>query len=129
VPMNPLLKGPEVAYHLEDSGARLLVAWNGFEEAARAGADAAGAECLLVTPGEFEAILGSATPVTEVTERSDDDPAVIIYTSGTTGRPKGAMLTHANVRAGAEVAKGLVDAGPDTVALAALPLFHVFGMN
>ncbi|MFZ0091318.1 MAG: long-chain fatty acid--CoA ligase [Solirubrobacteraceae bacterium] len=129
VPMNPLLKGREVAYHLADSGARLMVGWHGFAEHARAGGDEAGAECLLVTPGEFEDLLGSATAVDEVKDRADDDPALIIYTSGTTGTPKGATLTHGNLRAGAQVGRDLVDAGPETVAVATLPLFHVFGMN
>jgi long-chain acyl-CoA synthetase len=36
---------------------------------------------------------------------------------------------HSNLAAGAEVARDLVDAGPDWVSLAVLPLFHVFGMN
>ena len=35
VPMNVLLKGREVRYYLEDPGAKALIAWNGFEEAAR----------------------------------------------------------------------------------------------
>src|ERR671927_1085565 len=43
VPMNPLLKGREVAYHLSDSGAKVLIAWHQFEDAAREGADDAGA--------------------------------------------------------------------------------------
>jgi long-chain acyl-CoA synthetase len=67
--------------------------------------------------------------VQEPTERANGDPAVIIYTSGTTGTPKGATLTHSNLSHGADVAVDLVDAGPDSVALATLPLFHVFGMN
>jgi long-chain acyl-CoA synthetase len=129
VPMNPLLKAREVGYHLSDSGAKVLIAWHGFAEAAQGGAEEAGAECILATPGEFEQTLGAAEPVEEITEREDDDPAVIIYTSGTTGTPKGATLTHANLAAGAETARDLVDAGPDTVTLATLPLFHVFGMN
>jgi long-chain acyl-CoA synthetase len=129
VPMNPLLKGREVRYHLKDSGAKVLVAWHGFAEPAQAGAEEAGAECILVTPGEFEQALGEAEPVEEIADRADDDPAVIIYTSGTTGTPKGATLTHPNLAAGAETARDLVDAGPDTVTLATLPLFHVFGMN
>ena len=129
VPMNPLLKAREVGYHLSDSGAKALIAWHGFAEAAQGGADEAGAECILATPGEFEQTLGAAEPVEEIAEREDDDPAVIIYTSGTTGTPKGATLTHANLAAGAETAQDLVDAGPDTVTLATLPLFHVFGMN
>jgi long-chain acyl-CoA synthetase len=129
VPMNPLLKGREVGYHLKDSGAKLLVAWHGFAEPAQAGSEEAGAELILVTPGEFEQALGGAEPVEEIADRADDDPAVIIYTSGTTGTPKGATLTHSNLAAGAETARDLVDAGPETVTLATLPLFHVFGMN
>ena len=129
VPMNPLLKAREVAYHLQDSGARLLVAWPQFAEAAEGGADEAGAECMLTRPGEFEGLLGEAEPVENATERADDDPAVIIYTSGTTGTPKGATLTHATLAAGASTARELVDIGPEDVTVATLPLFHVFGMN
>ena len=58
VPMNVLLKRREVAYYLSDSGAKLLFAWHGFAEDAQAGAEQAGAECLLVEPGEFEQQVG-----------------------------------------------------------------------
>src|SRR5580704_14576157 len=43
VPMNVLLKKREISFYLEDSGARLLFAWDGFAVDAQAGADAAGA--------------------------------------------------------------------------------------
>jgi long-chain acyl-CoA synthetase len=129
VPMNPLLKDREVAYHLSDSGAKALVAWHQFEDAARRGSERAQAECIVAKPGEFEQLIGDVEPVDEVADRADDDAAVIVYTSGTTGTPKGATLTHSNIASGAEVARELVDAGPDSVALATLPLFHVFGMN
>ena len=39
VPMNPLLKGREVAYYLNDPGAKILFAWHGFEEPATTGAE------------------------------------------------------------------------------------------
>jgi long-chain acyl-CoA synthetase len=129
VPMNPLLKRDELAYHLSDAGARLMLGWHEFEEECGIGAAKADAECILVEPGEFEGLLDREVPVDEVVDRADDDAAVIIYTSGTTGRPKGAVLTQGNLRAGAEVARDLVDAGVESVAVAALPLFHVFGMN
>src|SRR4051794_23859147 len=129
VPMNPLLKGREVEYHLTDSDAKVLVAWHGFAEPAQEGSQGAGAECVIVEPGEFEQLLGGAEAVDDVVDRADDDAAVIIYTSGTTGTPKGATLMHSNLASGAEVARELVDAGPDSVGLATLPLFHVFGMN
>jgi long-chain acyl-CoA synthetase len=129
VPMNPLLKAREVAFHLSDSGARVVFAWTQFADAARAGAESAGAECVVVAPGEFEQRLGAAEPARELAEREPDDTAVIIYTSGTTGTPKGAQLTHHNLLDSAAVALDLVDTGPDSVALGALPMFHVFGMN
>ncbi len=42
VPMNVLLKRREVTFYLEDPGAKLLFAWEGFEEDARAGAEGRG---------------------------------------------------------------------------------------
>src|SRR5262245_38325494 len=46
VPMNVLLKQREIAFYLEDSGAKLLLAWHGFAEEAAAGAAEAGAELI-----------------------------------------------------------------------------------
>src|SRR4051794_17865094 len=129
VPMNPLLKDREIAYHLSDSGAKLLLGWAGFADAAQAGAEQAGADHLLVDLEGVTALLGGAEPGEDVADRADDDPALIIYTSGTTGTPKGATLTHRNISAGARSGRDLVDADADTVTVATLPLFHVFGMN
>src|SRR5712671_105740 len=54
VPMNVLLKGREVGFYLSDPGAKLVFAWHDFAEAAEQGAAEAGAELILVTPGEIE---------------------------------------------------------------------------
>jgi len=129
VPMNVLLKGREVAFYCSDPESKLLFAWHDFAEAAQAGADQAGTECILVKPGEFEELVGSAPPVADVADRAEDDTAVILYTSGTTGKPKGAELTHTNLRRNVEVATGLFDLGEDAVTLGALPLFHSFGQT
>src|SRR5437588_744503 len=98
VPMNVLLKRREVAFYLRDSGARLLFAWEGFAQDAQSGAQDAGAECVLVVPDEFEDLVGRAQPRTELVDTDDEDTAVILYTSGTTGTPKGAELTHVNLK-------------------------------
>src|SRR5205085_4450656 len=129
VPMNVLLKGREVAFYCSDPESKIVFAWHEFADAAEAGAEQAGSECILVQPGEFEALVGEAAPDTEVADRADDDTAVILYTSGTTGKPKGAELTHANLRRNVEVAAGLFDLGDDAVTLGALPLFHSFGQT
>ena len=129
VPMNVLLKKREVTFYLEDSGAKLLFAWHGFAEDAGAGAEAAGAECILVDPEEFVQTVGAAEEVDETADADDDDTAVILYTSGTTGKPKGAELTHGNLIRNAEVSRGLFGLGSDAVVLGALPLFHSFGQT
>jgi long-chain acyl-CoA synthetase len=129
VPMNVLLKRREVAFYLSDPGARVVFAWHEFEDEARAGADEAGAECIVVRPGEFEQLLATAPPVWETAGKVGSDTAVILYTSGTTGRPKGAELTHANLRRNVEVMTQIFSIGPEDVILGALPLFHAFGQT
>jgi long-chain acyl-CoA synthetase len=140
VPMNPLLKGREVAYYLSDSGARLIFAWHGFADPAREGAAAVGpgqsgtaqaeAELIVVDGDGFPDLLASVTPDFQVADADDEDTAVILYTSGTTGHPKGAELTHANLISNTEVSRAdIVRAGPDDVIFGGLPLFHVFGQT
>jgi long-chain acyl-CoA synthetase len=129
VPMNVLLKKREVEFYLRDSGAKLLFAWEGFAEDAQAGAEQAGAECVIVEMLGFQELVGAAEPVTEVADPADDDTAVILYTSGTTGTPKGAELTHANLTKNCKIALGLFGLGSDAVTLGALPLFHSFGQT
>jgi long-chain acyl-CoA synthetase len=129
VPMNVLLKEREVEFYLADPGAKLLFAWHDFADAAEKGARAAGAECVLVKPGDFERLLAAVEPRREVAERAEDDSAVILYTSGTTGKPKGAELTHSNLIRNVEVVDGMFGFDERTVTLGALPLFHSFGQT
>src|SRR4051812_18178566 len=130
VPMNVLLKGREVAFYLKDSGAKVVFAWHGFAEAAEAGAKEAGAELILVTPGEFEQLVMDAPRAPEDAPREGSDTAVILYTSGTTGTPKGAELTHDNLRENCTTtARTLVQITEEDMILGALPLFHSFGQT
>ena len=129
VPMNPLLKSREVTYYLADSGSTLMFAWAGAEVEARAGAAQAATDIFVVEPATFLETLPAADG-SEVVERNGDDTAVILYTSGTTGQPKGAELTHENLRRNAEVVvSDLLHLTSDDVVFGGLPLFHSFGQT
>jgi long-chain acyl-CoA synthetase len=129
VPMNVLLNRREVAFYLSDPAAEQVIAWHGCAAEAQAGASVAGAECLVVEPDAFARTLEATEPLPEVAEHAPGDTAVILYTSGTTGTPKGAELTHGNLRRNVEVVLELFSLERDDVILGALPLFHSFGQT
>ncbi|MGY1714097.1 long-chain fatty acid--CoA ligase [Geodermatophilus sp. SYSU D01106] len=141
VPLNPLLKAPEVAYHLSDSGAKALVTFDAFaDEAVKGAAEAGGVPVWVVSAGQaaapadttpFDELVaaGAGADPAEVEQMSPEDTAVIIYTSGTTGRPKGAELTHFQAYMAASVAAETFAYREDDVSMAVLPLFHVFGLS
>jgi long-chain acyl-CoA synthetase len=130
VPMNPLLKAREVAYHLTDSEARLAFAWHTAATEVTQGAATAGVEAIAVDPATFVGGLAEHAPSAGIVDRAADDTAVILYTSGTTGQPKGAELTHDNLLRNAEVFQSdFVHLGPDDVVFGGLPLFHSFGQT
>ncbi len=61
--------------------------------------------------------------------RSGDEPALIGYTSGTTGRPKGAVLSHANLLASVRALELAWRWTPGDTLVLALPLFHMHGLG
>jgi acyl-CoA synthetase (AMP-forming)/AMP-acid ligase II len=113
--------GPEVIGHSEEVAAHLskrpkIVAME---------ADGAGDNPL------YEAWRDAAPDSDPAIAISAQDVAVQLYTSGTTGKPKGAMLTHANIlsgrRAAAEAKMPWNEWGPDDVSLVAMPVAHIGG--
>lgn len=129
VPMNVLLKGREVEFYLKDPAAKACYAWADFGEDAAIGAEGTDAELTLVKPGEFEALLGAATPIEQIVDRGGDDTAVILYTSGTTGTPKGAELTHENLISNRKTVVDMFSLTPGDIIFGGLPLFHSFGQT
>jgi long-chain acyl-CoA synthetase len=127
VPIYLLLTPAEIAYILQDSGAKLLVAHVARAEEAAKAAQLAGVPVHLVGAGTGDS---SAPALRSYVSRDPEDPAVTIYTSGTTGVPKGAILTHLNLVMNATVSA--YDCNGTTasdVALGCLPLFHIFGQT
>ena len=74
---------------------------------------------------------GSGSPdlAGRVRQRRGDEPALIGYTSGTTGRPKGAVLSHANLLASVRALELAWRWTADDVLVLALPLFHMHGLG
>jgi malonyl-CoA/methylmalonyl-CoA synthetase len=106
VPANERYTASELDYLASDSGAKLR----------------------LESLDGIRAALDAAAPDPLADEPADDAIATICYTSGTTGRPKGAILTHANL---AGTIEGLHEAwrwSSEDVLIHALPLFHIHGL-
>jgi long-chain acyl-CoA synthetase len=130
VPMNPLLKAGEITYTWNDSGTRLAVVFPLFAEEATKAASVTGTEVIITVPGEWDAELARTEPTELVANRTSEDTAVILYTSGTTGQPKGAELTHDNLRSNVRTTiETVLPMGPGDVIFGGLPLFHSFGQT
>jgi long-chain acyl-CoA synthetase len=146
VPLNVLLKGREIGYHLNDSQARAYLCFQGTADLPMGTEGYAGfgqadgcehfflitADPAAPSPIEGAETMGQALagqpPVFETVLAEETDPAVILYTSGTTGQAKGAELSHSNLILNALTCNRLFGSAPATdTHLLVLPLFHSFG--
>jgi long-chain acyl-CoA synthetase len=120
VPVNPEATEHELRTVLADSGARLLLSTTPR--------DLPGVLTLSLRPEGLAEVAAAA--VGPVGSPADAEAlAVLLYTAGTSGEPKAAMLSHRALLSHLRHFQtfGVLDA--DTVVLAMLPLFHVFGLN
>jgi fatty-acyl-CoA synthase len=132
VPINIRLSQQEIAYILDNSGARILIATHEFTEMARALATSTGVRAIIADdePGdetsEYETLLDSAESLP--TEPMDEMSLLAInYTSGSTGRPKGVMYTHRGAYLQALAMAFHSQLGLDSSYLWTLPMFHCNG--
>jgi long-chain acyl-CoA synthetase len=137
VPLNTRMKGPELAYVLNHSGARVYLGH------AVLFAEIASFRDSLTTVEQFFVLgdvagLNGARPFADLSASAapadacdvkDDDVAVILYTSGTTARPKGVTHTHRTLAHLARVSIDIAAANSDDVSGVVLPTCHIFGLS
>jgi len=142
VPVYPTLTATMVAYHLKDSGARIVFTENTNQsnKILQRREELPALERIIQIDGEApsgvllfaEILKKSAHPKMEkiywerASKVDPDDLASIVYTSGTTGRPKGVMLTHRNFTSNVDAVLPRVPLDGSEHALEFLPLCHVF---
>jgi len=141
-PVNMRWSAAEVAYSLDDCDTRILLV-DGHFHAVAAGLRTAAGQGMhsrslqqLVHWGDGPApdgfvdgpaLVAQATPVDDA-RRSGDDLAAVMYTGGTTGRPKGVMLSQANLASNVLSANQAATRPVDSVGINCAPMFHVGGM-
>ncbi|MEJ6721645.1 AMP-binding protein [Ilumatobacter sp.] len=135
--INPTYGAEEVRHQLQDAGASMLFVVPMFLEVARAAIEGTDVTEIIVMDSFGDAAVEGATsladvfgdPIEQVSVDVADHTVVLPYSSGTTGMPKGVMLTHRNLVANIEQVKHAILYKDDEVALAALPFFHIYGMQ
>lgn len=159
VPVNPMSKREELQHYLNDSGAKVMIAaQDSLDEIAQLFGATSLRKVLVAAysdylpenidanfaPPEFlrapravltnpalvswrDALSLARTPAPHRAKQGD--LACLPYTSGSTGRPKACMHTHATMMAATLMFAAWERCGPDTVALAPVPFFHVSGLT
>ena len=142
-PINPRVRG-ELEYMLRMTQSQLVVIPRRFhdfdyaEMVAHMRAEIPSLRHVVVARGQapsgmlpFDALYADSTTAELPAMPSSIDPWLVVFTSGTTGNPKGVVRSHANtlftLRSYVDPYR-FVTPGGDEVALAMLPVAHIFGL-
>ena len=138
VPCNVMYRAEELAYHLNDSGAKVLLCEAELYSTVHQVIAETDVEQVIVAGGKgdgrahcWDQLLASVSPPAKLPSLNvEHDLALLPYTGGTTGVPKGAMLTHANMVANAVQFRDWFGYQPgEEIFVATLPLFHIGGIT
>jgi 4-coumarate--CoA ligase len=131
--INPTYGAEEVRHQLQDAGATMLFTVPMFVDTALAAVEDTDVDEVIVmgdaAPGTTAMAEVFGDPISQVPVDTATHTVVLPYSSGTTGLPKGVMLTHRNLVANIEQCIHAIKYTDDEVALAALPFFHIYGMQ
>ncbi|MCO7125515.1 o-succinylbenzoate--CoA ligase [Sporolactobacillus shoreicorticis] len=125
VPLNTRLSADELAGQIQDSGCRLLITDQKFEQ--KASQVSARVSCALIHSEKWTDC--EALPDDFNREIQLENPCTIIFTSGTTGHPKGVVLSYGNHWWNANASLINLGLSPDDKWLCCVPLFHVSGLS
>ena len=143
VPINPLLKPPQVAHIIKDCDVRILITSSSRAELLGETLKACPSICAIVIVDDasnltetssqpllsWTDLLSHSTEAFTPPSRIDADVVSILYTSGSTGKPKGVVLSHRNMVEGARsVAQYLHNTADDRL-LAVLPFSFDYGLS
>ena len=151
VPVNSWGQPAEIAYTVQDAGARLVFCDQQRYDGVAELLNAEGIEAIIARPSSASDPLGLAAFVADfqdvtpaAVDIAGDDLAMIMYTSGTSGKPKGAASTHraicqalynmecaaiAAAMTNGELIGAMLERGFEPTSLLAVPLFHVSGCH
>lgn len=133
--LNFRLTASELSFIVGDASPKIIFADSTFADIAAELGQASDVERWISLDGQggdsaFErGIAEAATPLLSRVDQTIDETCMLMYSSGTTGRPKGVMITYAMLHFSSASSAGPGLSTRRSVALAAMPLFHIAAMN
>ena len=133
--LNVSLARDDLAYSLNDTGAKLLVADDELMDVCEAAAGSFSAPPPVLVHGAPRAGYGAWGELLTGSEALPDaqvgptDPVAVVYTGGSTSMPKGVLVSHLYYIAAAIRYAEIAEAGPDDVHFANSHFFHIGGQQ